>query len=412
MELAPKKTGLSAARLERITRHLEDRYIAPGKIAGCQVAVARHGCLAYLRSLGQMDREAGKAMADDAIFRIYSMTKPITSVALMTLYERGHFQLNDPVSRFFPAWKGQRVWVSGEGGAMVTQAPARPVSMRDMLCHTGGLTYGDALAALGAPSTGLAVDKVYAELRVRRDRGETLTDFMDKLAKVPLLYQPGQRWMYSLSTDVCGALVEAISGQRFDRYLQGAIFDPLGMKDTGFFVAPEKADRLCANYRRAADKSLRLLEAPGASEYLREPTFFSGGGGLTSTTGDYLRFCEMLRRGGELEGARILGPRTVALMHRNHLEGGADLARLAVAGFSETTQEGVGFGLGFATTLDEVAAGGLGGSDYYWGGAASTLFAVDPVEDLTWVFMTQLMPSGTFNFRGQLKSLIYSAIMD
>lgn len=412
MELAPKKTGLSTARLERITQHLERNYIVPGKIAGCQIAVARHGHLAFFRSLGQMDREAGKVMADDAIFRIYSMTKPITSAALMTLYERGYFQLNDPVSRFFPAWKDHRVWVSGEGEAMVTEAPARPVSMRDMLRHTGGLTYGDALVALGAPDLGLAVDKVYAQMRVRRDRCETLTTFMDKLAKVPLLYQPGERWMYSLSTDVCGALVEKIAGQRFDRYLQDVIFDPLGMKDTAFFVAPDKADRLCANYRRGADKSLRLLDAPETSEYLREPSFFSGGGGLTSTTQDYLRFCEMLRRGGELEGARILGPRTVALMGRNHLEGGKDIAQMAVGGFSETVDEGVGFGLGFATTLDEVAAGGLGGGDYYWGGAASTLFAVDPVEDLTWVFMTQFMPSGTFNFRGQLKSIVYSSIVD
>ena len=226
MELAPKKTGLSTARLERITEHLERSYIGPGKIAGCQVAVSRHGHLAYFRSLGQMDRERGKAMADDAIFRIYSMTKPITSVALMTLYERGYFQLNDPVSRFFPAWKNHRVWVSGEGASMVTEAPVRPLSMRDMLCHTGGLTYGAALVALGAPDTGLAVDKVYAELGVRRGRGETLMEFMDKLAQVPLLYQPGERWMYSLSTDVCGALVEKISGQRFDRYLQEAIFDP------------------------------------------------------------------------------------------------------------------------------------------------------------------------------------------
>jgi CubicO group peptidase (beta-lactamase class C family) len=412
MELAPKNTGLSTARLERVTDHLERSYVAPGKIAGCQVAVSRHGHLAYFRSLGAMDREAGKAMADDAIFRIYSMTKPITSVALMTLYERGYFQLNDPVSRFFPAWKNQRVWVSGEGAGMVTQAPARPLSMRDMLCHTGGLTYGAALEALGAPSTGLAVDKVYAEVGVRRGRGETLMEFMDKLAQVPLLYQPGERWMYSLSTDVCGALVEKISGKRFDRYLKEAIFDPLGMKDTSFFVAPEKADRFCANYRRAADKSLQLLDAPAGSEYLREPTFFSGGGGLTSTTEDYLRFCEMLRRGGEFEGARIVGPRTIALMTRNHLKDGKDLTQMAIGGFSETANEGVGFGLGFATTVDGVKNGGMGQGDYYWGGAASTIFWVDPVEDLSVVFMTQLMPSGSFNFRGQLKSIIYSSIMD
>ena len=412
MELAPKNTGLSTARLERITEHLERSYIQPGKIAGCQVAVARHGHLAYFRSLGQMNRERGEAMADDAIFRIYSMTKPITSVALMTLFERGYFQLNDPVSRFFPEWKNHRVWVSGEGAEMVTQAPTRPLSMRDMLSHTGGLTYGAALVALGAPDTGLAVDKVYAEVGVRRGRGETLMEFMDKLAKVPLLYQPGERWMYSLSTDVCGALVEKISGKRFDHYLKETIFDPLGMNDTGFFVAPDKVDRFCANYRRAPDKLLQLLDAPETSEYLREPSFFSGGGGLTSTTEDYLRFCEMLRRGGEFEGARILGPRTIALMHRNHLKGGKDLTSMAVGGFSETANEGVGFGLGFASTMDEVTSGGLGGGDYYWGGAASTIFWVDPKEDLSVVFMTQLMPSGAFNFRGQLKSIIYSSIVD
>ncbi|MEO8812585.1 MAG: serine hydrolase domain-containing protein [Caulobacteraceae bacterium] len=412
MELAPKNTGLSTARLERITEHLENSYIAPGKIAGCQVAVSRHGHLAYFRSLGQMDREAGKAMTDDAIFRIYSMTKPITSVALMTLYERGYFQLDDPVSRFFPAWKDHRVWVSGEGADMVTEAPARPVSMRDMLCHTGGLTYGAALVALGAPDSGLAVDKVYAAERVRRDRGETLMDFMDKLARVPLLYQPGERWMYSLSTDVCGALVEKIAGKRFDKYLQETIFDPLGMHDTAFAVAPEKVDRFCANYRRAGDKSLRLLDPAAGSEYTREPTFYSGGGGLTSTTEDYMRFCEMLRGGGAFEGARILGPRTIDLMRRNHLKDGRDLTQMAVGGFSETGNAGVGFGLGFATVTDGVRNGGFGEGDYYWGGAASTAFWIDPVEDLTVVFMTQFMPSGTFNFRGQLRNMVYSSIVD
>ena len=412
MELAPKKTGLSTARLERITEHLERNYIGPGKIAGCQVAVARHGHLAYFRSLGHMDREAGKAMTDDAIFRIYSMTKPITSVALMSLYERGYFQLNDPVSRFFPSWKNHRVWVSGEGPDMVTEAATRPASMRDMLCHTGGITYGSALAALGVPDDGHPVDKIYAEVGVRRGPGETLMEFMDKLGQVPLRYQPGERWMYSLSTDVCGALVERISGQRFDHYLEETIFDPLGMADTAFAVAPDKTDRFCANYRRAADKSLKLLDAPGTSEYLKEPSFHSGGGGLTSTTGDYLRFCEMLRRGGELDGARILGPRTLAMMHRNHLKDGQDLTQVAIGGFSETANEGVGFGLGFAMTLDGVKNGALGEGDYYWGGAASTIFWVDPTEDLVVVFMTQLMPSGAFNFRGQLKSIVYSSIMD
>lgn len=410
MELAPKHTGLSTARLERITDHLERNYISGGKIAGCQVAVARHGHLAYFRSFGQMDRERGKPMRDDAIFRLYSMTKPITSVALMTLYERGYFQLNDPVSRFFPAWRDHRVWVSGRGESMQTEAPNRPLSMRDMLCHTGGLTYGSQLEAIGAPATGHPVDEVYAQLGV--NRGGDLMEFMDKLAKVPLRYQPGERWMYSLSTDVCGALVEKISGQRFDRYLKEHIFEPLGMKDTGFFVAPGEVDRFCANYRRGADKSLQLIDDPQTSNNLREPTFFSGGGGLVGTTEDYLRFCEMIRRGGELDGARILGPRTIALMHRNHLKDGKDLTQMAVGGFSETANEGVGFGLGFATTLDAVKAGSIAAGDFYWGGAASTIFWVDADEDLAAIFMTQLMPSATFNFRGQLKSIIYSSIVE
>ena len=411
MELAPKHTGLSTARLERITDHLERNYIASGKIAGCQVAVARHGHLAYFRSFGQMDRERGKAMADDAIFRIYSMTKPITSVALMSLYERGYFQLNDPVSRFFPSWRDQQVWVSGRGADMQTEAPHRPVSMRDMLCHTGGLTYGSALVALGAEDSGHPVDAAYAEIGVRRGKGEDLMQFMDKLAKVPLRYQPGEHWMYSLSTDVCGALVEKISGQRFDKYLQEHIFDPLGMKDTSFVVTPDKQDRFCANYRRAADKSLQVI--PDADrDYLTEPSFFSGGGGLTGTTEDYLRFCEMIRRGGELDGARILGPRTIQLMRRNHLKDGKDLTQMAIGGFSETANEGVGFGLGFACTLDTVKSGSIAAGDFYWGGAASTIFWVDDVEDLSVVFMTQLMPSGAFNFRGQLKSIVYSSIVE
>src|SRR5580692_1705695 len=283
MELNPKAAGFTAGRLDRIADHLKRSYIDNGKIAGCQVAVTRKGHLAYFKSLGQMDRERAKPMADDTIFRIYSMTKPITSVALMTLYERGYFQLNDPVHRFIPEWRDQRVWVSGDGAGMETVKPERPVSMRDMLCHTGGLTYGAALVALGAPDSGHPVDAAYAEHGVRRGKGEDLMQFMDKLAKVPLRYQPGERWMYSLSTDVCGALVEKISGQRFDKYLQDHIFGPLGMKDTSFQVAPENLDRFCANYQRGADKQLRLVDDPAKSDYLTEPSFFSGGGGLTGT---------------------------------------------------------------------------------------------------------------------------------
>ncbi len=403
MELAPKRAGFAAERINRITEHLDKNYIAPGKIAGCQTLVARHGHVAYFKSLGLMDRERRKPMTDDTIFRLYSMTKPITSVALMTLFEHGHFQLNDPVSRFIPAWRDHKVWVSGEGSSMETAVPARPMTMRHVLSHTGGLTYG---------ATNHPVDRAYREVGVGRGTGETLSGFADKLAKVPLRYQPGERWMYSLSTDVCGYLVEAISGKSFDQYLQETIFDPLDMKDTSFMVAPRKADRFAANYERQADKSLKLIDDPERSNYLKQPTFFSGGGGLTGTTADYLRFCEMLRRGGELDGVRILGPRTIELMHLNHLAGGKDLSAMAIGAFSETAYEGVGFGLGFAMTLGQVEAGALGGGDYYWGGAASTIFWVDPKEDMVVIFMTQLMPSATFNFRGQLRNIIYSAIVE
>jgi CubicO group peptidase (beta-lactamase class C family) len=410
MDAQSQWTGLDAARLERITEHLERNYIGPQKISGCQVSVARHGHLAYFKSLGSMDVERNKPTRDDTIYRIYSMTKPITSVALMTLYEQGYFQLNDPVSRVVPSWKNHRVWVSGEGADMVTEAPHRPVTFRDVLSHTAGLTYGGGLPGVGLQHP---IDKVYRELKIRSlDGADSMAEFMDKLSKVPLRYQPGTAWMYSLATDVCGALVELISGKPLAQYLDEVIFQPLGMKDTAFQVAPEKLDRFAANYQRGPDKKLKLIDDPQASNFGKEPGFKSGGGGLTGTSADYLRFCEMLRRGGELDGHRVLGPRTVAMMHMNHLPGGQELTKLAIGGFSETAYDGVGFGLGFASSLGEVEAGGLGAGDYYWGGAASTIFWVDPKEDLCVVFMTQLMPSGTFNFRGQLKSLVYASIID
>ncbi len=408
MNVDPKSAGFSEARLERITTHLEENYMTPGKITGCQVMVARGGVPAYFRSFGQMDRERGKTVEDDTIFRIYSMTKPITSVALMMLFEEGRFQLTDPVSRFIPAWSDQRVWLEGEGDEMKTREAARPMTMRDVLCHTAGLTYGGALF----PGPLHPVDQVYKALGVNRSEGETYQTFTDKLAQVPLRYEPGTAWMYSLATDVCGILVEIISGMPFADFLKTRIFDPLGMTDTAFTVPDDKLERFAANYGRAPDKSLKLIDDPEQSTYRQQPTFASGGGGLVGTTADYARFADMLRCGGELDGVRIIGSRTLRLMRMNHLPEGADLASVAIGGFSETAYEGVGFGLGFASTLDEVTAGNISAGDFYWGGAASTIFWVDPVEDLYAIFMTQLMPSGTFNFRGQLKNIIYSAFKD
>lgn len=405
MQIDTAAAGFSAERLERITSHLEDNYLQPGKIHGCQVMVSRHGTPAYFRSFGMMDAERGKPVKDDTLFRIYSMTKPITSVALMMLYEEGRFQLNDPVHRFIPSWRDHQVWVEGEGEGMKTRKPETPMTVRHLLMHTAGLTYGGSLFPSRHP-----VDKLYQQLEVSRGPGETVESFTGKLARIPLRHEPGSTWEYSLATDVCGCLVELISGQSFDRFLEERIFGPLGMVDTGFHVPEDKLDRFAANYGRRADKTLKLLDDPQTSAYLKPPSFPSGGGGLVSTTADYARFCEMLRRGGELDGARILSSRTLAMMARNHLPDNRDLMSMAVGSFSETAYDGIGFGLGFASTLDEVKAGTIGAGDFYWGGAASTIFWVDPVEDLFAIFMTQLMPSATFNFRGQLKNIIYGAL--
>jgi len=410
MQLLPIAAGFDAARLDRIAAHLDQYYIQPGKIAGCQVAVGRRGHLAYRASLGLRDRERGVAMGDDTIFRIYSMTKPLTSIALMQLFEQGMFQLDDPVSRFYPSWKSHQVWVSGAGDDMVTEPARRPVSFRDLLTHTSGLTYGGVLPGMGDQHS---VDECYRASSIRSAGvHQTMDEFMDKLSQVPLRFQPGTAYMYSLATDVCGALVERISGQPFAEYLQEHLLEPMGMVDTSFQVSAHKLPRFAANYARNPDKTTTLHDDPATSAFTRPPAFVSGGGGLTGTMADYIRFCEMLRRDGEIDGHRIIGPRTLQLMRMNHLPGGKDLATLDVALLQLYGNVGVGFGLGFASTIDQVATGALTAHDYYWGGAASTVFWVDPVEDLWVIFMTQLMPSASFDFRGQLRSLVYSAIVD
>lgn len=409
MDARSQWSGLDAGRLARIGEHIEREWLAPGVLAGCQVVVARHGHIAYAKTFGLMDREHARPVQDDAIWRIYSMTKPITSVALMMLYERGRFQLDEPVANHVPAWREQKVWVSGLApDDLVTERPHRPVSFRDLLRHTSGLTYGGLLGAYAE----LPTDVLYQAEGIGGSRiDDDMPSFLAKLGRLPLAYQPGTAWLYSLATDACGALVEVISGQPFDVFLREEIFAPLGMIDTGFHVPTDKLDRLAAYYRQEPG-GLVLHEDPAVTPYAREPKFKSGGAGLVSTTADYLRFCEMLRRGGELDGARILGPRTVELMHQNHLPGGVDVAQHALSADVAEVQPGVGFGLGFATSLGDAPTRDLGVTDYYWGGAASTLFWVDPKEDLSVVFMTQLAPSEMIDFRGPLKSLVYSAIVD
>jgi CubicO group peptidase (beta-lactamase class C family) len=401
----PETVGLCGDRLARIESHLTRRYIEPKKIAGALTLVARKGEVAYLSALGQMDIERNKPMAEDTIFRIYSMSKPITSVALMMLYEHGHFQLDDPVYKYIPEWRNLQVYQLGNHPRWVTTPCERPMTIRDLFCHMSGLTYGFMERT--------NIDRAYRRLGVGREDSKDLRAMIETLAGLPLEFSPGTRWNYSVSTDVLGYLIELISGIPLDEYFRTQIFEPLGMVDTGFTVPADQVDRFAANYTRGRDKRPRLEDDPATSLYTKPATFFSGGGGLVSTAADYLRFCRMLLNQGELDGHRILGRKTLELMTSNHLPEGRDLTEVATGAFSETTYEGVGFGLGFSVQLDCAKSQIVGSpGEYAWGGAASTAFWVDPSEDLIAIFMTQLMPSGTFNFRGQLKSIIYPAIVD
>jgi CubicO group peptidase (beta-lactamase class C family) len=403
--VSPEEVGLSSAGLARVDDHLQKKYVDAGRIAGALTVVVRRGKVAFFSPLGQMDRERAKPMRADTIFRIYSMTKPVTSVALMMLHEKGAFQLGDPVHKWIPAWEHLRVYRYGQYPNFVTVPVERPMTVRDLLTHTSGLSYGI------MESTHL--DAAYRKLSIGDGQG-TLADMMDKLAQLPLAFSPGTRWGYSVATDAVARLVEILSGERFDDYLRDHIFQPLGMVDTGFTVAADKVTRYASNYLRAPGGGMTLFDDAVDGKYARPKTLFTGSSGLVSTASDYLRFAEMLRCGGQLDGARILGPRTIGYMTRNHLPGGVDLASLATeSSFSETRYEGVGFGLGFHVIVDPMRTqvpGSVG--EYGWGGMASTAFWVDPAEDLTVVFMTQLVPSSALSVRSELKSIVYGAIVD
>jgi CubicO group peptidase (beta-lactamase class C family) len=401
--VSPESVGLDSGQLVRVGEHLGKRYVEPGKIPGSITLVARHGQACFLDIQGQRDVARGTPMTEDTIVRIYSMSKPITSLALMTLHERGLFSLSDPVHRFIPSWRELRVWRAGSLPLFETDRPQREMTMRDLLMHTSGLTY-DFMRASN-------IDYAYRKLQVGLIRqGYTLQDMIDQLAQLPLEFSPGTRWNYSLATDVLGYLVEVISGQSLPDYLRSVIFEPLGMRDTAFEIAPDKVQRFASCYQRNLKKEMELSDDGQASAWASR-SFYSGGGGLVSTVGDYYRFCQMLLAGGTLDGTRIIGSRTLAFMTRNHLPGGVDMSEFATGGFSESDYEGVGFGLGFATKLDPVRNGYPGSTgSFFWGGLASTLFWVDPEEELVVIFMTQLIPSRTFNFRGQLENIIYGAL--
>ncbi|MEM9177170.1 MAG: serine hydrolase domain-containing protein [Myxococcota bacterium] len=402
----PESVGLSSAQLAHVDRHLRERYVEPGRIAGCETLVFRRGALAHHSVLGRADLERGTVAREDTIYRIYSMTKPITSVALMQLHEEARFSLSDPVARHLPEFRDLRVYAQGVHPHYVTEPCARPMTIRDLLSHQSGLTYGFMART--------NVDAGYRKAGIgEKKRSGTLAEMVTELSALPLEFSPGTAWNYSVATDVCGRLVEVLSGRSLDDYFQERIFTPLGMVDTGFSVPDADLPRLAANYERRRNKTLRLVDDPLDSEYREGVTLLSGGGGLVSTGADYLRFCRMLLGGGTLDGARILGRKTLALMTQNHLEGGGDLMERSVGAFAETPYVGTGFGLGFSVLLDPARGQNVGtAGEFAWGGAASTVFWVDPVEDLTVVFLTQLMPSRTFDFRGQLKAIVYGALLN
>jgi CubicO group peptidase (beta-lactamase class C family) len=399
----PEEVGLSSERLRRIRPWLRG-YLETGKIPGATTLVARHGKIVFCESEGFRDLETSKPMTADTILRFYSMTKPITSVALMMLYEEGLFQLDDPVSEFIPEFKNTRVYVSGDTDDMVCEPLKTPITLQHLLTHISGLTYG-----FGNPGP---ISQLYQENHTDFGTHDGLLEIVvERLARIPLEFQPGHRWNYGVSTDVIGRVVEVVSGQSLNAFFQKKILDPLGMVDTGFAVPRGKADRFAALYVKNEKSDLSLHESPQESPVIDAVETFSGGDGLVSTVADYFRFTEMLRCKGELDGGRLLGRKTIEYMTTNHLSG--DLADMGQPTFNETTYEGIGFGLGFSVMLDPAKARLMGTpGEYAWGGYASTAFWIDPQEDMTVIFLTQLIPSSAYPIRRELRVLTYQALVD
>lgn len=406
MPASAESLGFSSMRLKNIDRHLKERYLDPGKLPCVQVLLARRGEVFYQTVLGNMDVERGRPASEDTIYRIYSMTKPITSIAFMMLVEQGRVALDEPVHRYIPEWRDLNVYSGGVHGAFRTERAQRPMLIVDLMRHTSGLTYGFQMRT--------NVDAAYRKLKLAEFEGDTtLDDMIAQLGSLPLEFSPGTAWNYGVSTDVIGYLVGKISGQSFPDYVRERILKPLKMFDTDFQVAPEKSQRLAACYLATPDGKLRLQDDPTKSPYLKAPAFYSGGGGLVSTAADYLRFCRMCLNGGELDGARIVSPKTLQLMTRNHLPEGKELPQISRSMFSEAMYNGVGFGLGFAVTVDQPRTLILGSNgEYTWGGLASTLFWIDPQEELIGIFLTQLMPSSTYTVRREVRTLTYAAMTE
>jgi CubicO group peptidase (beta-lactamase class C family) len=402
----PEDVGMSSAALARIEDHLKRRYIDSGRFPGTQVLVHRRGKTVHSAVQGFADIERKRPLQNDTIFRIYSMTKPITSIAVMMLVEEGRVALDEPVHKYISEWKGLGVFVAGVAPLFQTRPLTRPMLIVDLLRHTSGLTYGFQQRT--------NVDAAYREKKIGEiEKAGTLQSMIDDLAKIPLEFSPGDAWNYSVATDVLGYLIEKIAGEPFEQFLKRRIFDPLGMNDTDFYVPADKAHRFAACYAADGKGGMTLQDDPSTSSFLAPPSLISGGGGLCSTAADYLTFCRALLNGGELGGVRLVGPKTLALMVSNHLPGGRDLTEMSKSLFSEASYAGVGFGLGFSVTTNPAQTlipGSRG--EYAWGGAATTSFWIDPAEDLTAILMTQVLPSSAYPVRRELRTLVYAAITE
>jgi CubicO group peptidase (beta-lactamase class C family) len=410
-DVDPAEVGFDPARLDRIDRHFR-RYVDDGRLPGWLITVSRQGRLAHVSGYGSRDLEAGLPVETDTLWRIYSMTKPIASVAAMMLYEEGAFELTDPVSAFIPSFADMRVYAGGSDLRPLTVPATEPVRIWHLLTHTAGLTYGFHRVH--------AVDARYRDAGFEwgTAHGMDLAQCCDAWAEQPLLFQPGAEWNYSVATDVLGRVVEVASGRSLDEFMQDQIFGPLGMTDTSFWIGEADMRRLAALYTPKPPPSGPAARLDAMSKVAhRPPRMLSGGGGLISTAADYHRFTQMLldrpgSPGGELDGMCLLGPRTVAYMTRNHLPGGADLETFGRPLYAESPFRGVGFGLGFAVVIDPVPGKTPGSAgEFSWGGAASTAFWVDPAEELTVSFFTQLLPSSAHRIRSQLRQLVYQALV-
>ena len=414
--MKPESVGLSASRLARLDDVMATRYVETGRLPGILTMVYRRGELAHTGMSGHIDLERGKKMREDAIFRIYSMSKPITAVALMMLAEEGLIGLDDDVATHIPSWKDLGVYATGVPSLIptgkpnfLTTPPKRPMKVIDLATHTAGLTYGF--------MNRTEVDRAYREQGVAGLSSEGGLDAMiEQLSKLPLEFSPGTAWNYSVAIDVLGYLVQKLSGISFGEFLHKRLFEPLGMTDTAFHCPPEKLDRFASCYIPKQGGGLTLQDDGGAkSTFAAPPSLESGGGGLVSTAHDYMRFCRMMLHGGGLDGVQILGPKTVELFSLNFLPGNKELAELAPPGlFSESFYAGTGFSLACGVNID-VARNRLPGTvgEYFWGGAASTAFWIDPKEELAVVFMTQVLGSDArLTLRRDLRTLAYSAITE